>query len=105
MAFSIAMVQAPSNLCIPDYKVNRRLTETDTVEKIVYTSSFFALGSTDGYTADESQVHSAKFFCTEYEKSKVVADKIALEAAKEGVHIVAVYPRVIYGSGKVTAGM
>ncbi|KAJ0860793.1 putative farnesol dehydrogenase (NAD(+)) [Helianthus annuus] len=80
------------------------IIRTDTVEKIVYTSSFFALGSTDGYTADESQVHSAKFFCTEYEKSKVVADKIALEAAKEGVHIVAVYPRVIYGSGKVTAG-
>ncbi|XP_076925143.1 uncharacterized protein LOC143587861, partial [Bidens hawaiensis] len=49
-------------------------------------------------------MHSAKFFCTEYEKSKAVADKIALEAAKEGVPIVAVYPGVIYGPGKVTAG-
>ncbi|KAJ0785774.1 putative farnesol dehydrogenase (NAD(+)) [Helianthus annuus] len=84
--------------------VIRACKQTDSVEKIVYTSSFFALGSTDGYTADESQVHSAKFFCTEYEKSKAVADKIALEAAKEGVPIVAVYPGVIYGPGKVTAG-
>lgn len=30
--------------------------ETGTIEKIIYTSSFFALGSTDGYVADESQV-------------------------------------------------
>lgn len=49
-------------------------------------------------------MHSAKSFCTEYEKSKAVSDQIALEAAKEGVPIVAVYPGVIYGPGKVTAG-
>lgn len=30
--------------------------ETSAIEKIIYTSSFFALGSTDGYVADESQV-------------------------------------------------
>ena len=31
--------------------------QADTVEKIVYTSSFFALGPTDGgYVADENQV-------------------------------------------------
>ncbi|KAJ9560102.1 hypothetical protein OSB04_005262 [Centaurea solstitialis] len=85
--------------------VIRAYKEMDnTIEKIIYTSSFFALGSTDGYIADESQIHSAKSFCTEYEKSKAVADQIALEAAKEGVPIVAVYPGVIYGPGKVTAG-
>uniref|UniRef100_A0A5B7CCC3 Putative dihydroflavonol-4-reductase n=1 Tax=Davidia involucrata TaxID=16924 RepID=A0A5B7CCC3_DAVIN len=78
--------------------------ETKTIEKIIYTSSFFALGSTDGYVADESQIHPGKFFCTEYEKSKAVADKIALEAASNGVPIVPVYPGVIYGPGKVTAG-
>ena len=32
------------------------VTETKTIEKIIYTSSFFALGSTDGYVADENQV-------------------------------------------------
>ncbi|KAG8377634.1 hypothetical protein BUALT_Bualt08G0053400 [Buddleja alternifolia] len=76
----------------------------NTIEKIVYTSSFFALGSTDGYIADENQVHSAKYFSTEYEKSKAIADKIAMEAAAEGVPIVPVYPGVIYGRGKVTTG-
>lgn len=30
--------------------------ETAMIERIIYTSSFFALGSTDGYVADESQV-------------------------------------------------
>ena len=49
-------------------------------------------------------MHHEKFFCTEYERSKVEADKIALQAASEGVPIVPVYPGVIYGSGKITAG-
>ncbi|GAB4852124.1 hypothetical protein Ancab_016314 [Ancistrocladus abbreviatus] len=78
--------------------------ELKTIEKIVYTSSFFALGPTDGYIADESQVHPEKFFCTVYERSKVEADKIARKAASEGVTIVPVYPGVIYGPGKVTTG-
>lgn len=30
--------------------------QTETMGKIIYTSSFFALGATDGYVADESQV-------------------------------------------------
>lgn len=30
--------------------------ESRTVEKIIYTSSIFALGPTDGYIADEKQV-------------------------------------------------
>ncbi|XP_073146310.1 uncharacterized protein [Henckelia pumila] len=78
--------------------------ETNGVEKIIYTSSFFALGSTDGRIADETQMHPAGGFCTEYEKSKVIADKIALEAAEEGIPMVPVYPGVIYGPGKVTTG-
>ncbi|GMH13804.1 hypothetical protein Nepgr_015645 [Nepenthes gracilis] len=78
--------------------------ETKTIEKIIYTSSFFALGPTDGYIADESQVHPELFFCTEYEKSKFAADKVALLAVSEGVPIVPVYPGVIYGPGKVTTG-
>ncbi|KAG9450923.1 hypothetical protein H6P81_010888 [Aristolochia fimbriata] len=78
--------------------------ETKTVEKIIYTSSFFALGPTDGYVADEKQVHHEKFFCTEYEKSKVLSDKIASKEASDGLPIILLYPGVIYGSGKLTAG-
>ncbi|KAJ6829377.1 uncharacterized protein M6B38_358120 [Iris pallida] len=135
--------------------------KTKSVEKIIYTSSFFALGSTDGYVADEEQgiysainhfqakilfcnpfwnklghsccffinflltlgiisafvssrasvvyssllqVHQGKFFCTEYEKSKAIADAVALHAASEGLPIILLYPGVIYGPGKMTAG-
>uniref|UniRef100_A0A0D9VQE8 NAD-dependent epimerase/dehydratase domain-containing protein n=1 Tax=Leersia perrieri TaxID=77586 RepID=A0A0D9VQE8_9ORYZ len=77
---------------------------TPTVKKIIYTSSFFAIGPTDGYVADETQKHQEKTFCTEYEKSKVLADRIALQAAAEGVPITIVYPGVIYGPGKLTTG-
>lgn len=31
--------------------------ENETIQKIIYTSSFFALGCTDGYVADENQVN------------------------------------------------
>ncbi|OWM80738.1 uncharacterized protein LOC116192269 [Punica granatum] len=82
----------------------RAVKESDAVEKIIYTSSFFALGPTDGHVADESQAHHQKFFCTEYEKSKVAAGKLALRAATEGLPIVMVFPGVIYGPGKLTAG-
>lgn len=34
----------------------RAFHETKTLKKIIYTSSFFALGPTDGYIADEKQV-------------------------------------------------
>ncbi|XP_004291118.1 PREDICTED: putative dihydroflavonol-4-reductase-like [Fragaria vesca subsp. vesca] len=85
--------------------VLRAIRETKTVQKVIYTSSFFALGPTDGHVADESQFHHERFFCTEYEKSKAAADKIALQAAQEeGLPIVLLYPGVIYGPGKLTAG-
>ncbi|GAV82223.1 Epimerase domain-containing protein [Cephalotus follicularis] len=84
--------------------VLQAVKETVSIEKIIYTSSFFALGSTDGYIANEKQVHQESFFCTEYERSKAAADKIAMQAASEGVPIVMVYPGVVYGPGKLTTG-
>lgn len=50
------------------------------------------------------QMHEGKVFCTEYEKSKVMADSIALQAAADGIPIILLYPGVIYGSGKLTTG-
>lgn len=55
-------------------------------------------------TICQSQEHHEKFFCTEYEKSKAIADKIARQAALDGLPIILLYPGVIYGSGKLTAG-
>lgn len=48
--------------------------------------------------------HQGKAFCAEYEKSKFLADKIALQAAAEGVPITIVYPGVMYGVGVLTTG-
>lgn len=49
-------------------------------------------------------MHQEKNFCTEYERSKAAADKIALQAAADGVPIVVLYPGVIYGPGKLSSG-
>lgn len=54
--------------------------------------------------AFKSQIHPGKSFCTEYEKSKFLADRIALQAAAEGVPITIVYPGVMYGPGTLTSG-
>lgn len=50
------------------------------------------------------QVHPEKFFCTEYERSKTVADNIAMEEASNGLPIIILYPGILYGPGKMTAG-
>jgi nucleoside-diphosphate-sugar epimerase len=50
------------------------------------------------------QVHHEKYFYTEYERSKVAADKVASQAAAEGLPIVTLYPGVVYGPGKLTTG-
>lgn len=50
------------------------------------------------------QVHSLKTFYSPYEESKALADKLAMEAAAEGVPIVSLYPGVIYGPGAMTKG-
>ncbi|CAM6089961.1 unnamed protein product [Calypogeia fissa] len=77
---------------------------TPSVTKLIYTSSFFALGPSPakGQVVDESQVHSGKNFSSEYERSKYLADIIARNAAKEGLNIVMLYPGVIYGIGNLT---
>ncbi len=48
-------------------------------------------------------MHPGKFI-SPYEESKFLADKVAQEAAAEGVPIVSVYPGMVYGPGKLTAG-
>lgn len=50
------------------------------------------------------QIHPGKFYCTECEKSKAMADEIARQAAAEGLPVVLLYPGVIYGAGKLTTG-
>ncbi len=74
------------------------------VSRIVYTSSFIALGPTDGVTGDESWTLSPRTFHNEYERTKAAGDKAAREAAARGAPIVILYPGVIYGPGPATPG-
>jgi farnesol dehydrogenase len=73
------------------------------IPRILYTSSFIALGPTDGATADESwerrlPPHNA------YERTKTEADRLARQACRDGAPIVTVYPGVVYGEGELTDG-
>ncbi len=61
--------------------------------RLLYTSSFMALpptGSTEPATWND------------YQRTKVLADRVAAQAAAEGVPVVRLYPGVIYGPGRLS---
>jgi len=72
--------------------------------RLVYTSSFIAVGPAGPQPADESQVHPGAGFRNDYERTKARADGIAREAAAAGADIVILYPGVVYGPGDRTDG-
>lgn len=72
--------------------------------KILYTSSFIALGPTDGMIADEDHEPRPRQFHNDYERTKWLADRFARVKAREGEPIVVLYPGVIYGIGPLTDG-
>ena len=65
------------------------------ISRIVYTSSFLALPP--GRAVEPLQAN-------DYQRTKVLADRRAREAAASGVPIVCLYPGVIYGPGTETEG-
>jgi len=76
------------------------------VKKVVYTSSFFAIGPSDvapNRTADESFVREAKY-CTDYERTKYLAEAKVAAAVSQGHPIVSVLPGFITGPGDMTEG-
>jgi len=72
--------------------------------RVFYTSSFIALGPTDGTTFDEDTPHAPGGPHNDYERTKREADRLAREAAAAGAAIVRLYPGVVYGPGAMTAG-
>jgi len=74
------------------------------VSRIVYTSSFIALGPTDGRIADESWVHAPTGHHNDYERTKADADRLARAEADRGAPLAICYPGVIYGAGELTDG-
>jgi len=71
--------------------------------RLVYTSSFFAVGPTGTSPADESQTHPGGYG-NDYERTKALADEVARGYAREGGDIVILYPGVVYGPGELTDG-
>jgi nucleoside-diphosphate-sugar epimerase len=75
------------------------------VQRIVYTSTIVVFGPTPpGVVGNEEMPRATSRFLTEYEESKAVAEKEALELTSRGFPIVVVYPTRAFGPGKLTEG-
>jgi farnesol dehydrogenase len=72
--------------------------------RLLYTSSFIALGPSGEGALDASRPHPGPPFRNAYERTKALADAAAREAAERGEHVVILYPGVVYGPGEMTEG-
>lgn len=73
-------------------------------KRIVYVSSFFALGCSDAardQIGDEEMPRPAATY-TEYERTKLLAGRVAVEVQAAGAPLCIVYPCVVYGPGEMT---
>ncbi|MCE5269735.1 NAD-dependent epimerase/dehydratase family protein [bacterium] len=74
------------------------------LDKVLYVSSFLALGSSAGTPLDEDSPHLRQSHFNDYERTKYAANIQAQELAQAGLPLVTLYPAVIYGPGPFTAG-
>jgi farnesol dehydrogenase len=80
-----------------------RACESASVETLVYTSSFFALGPASSPGASErAPLEGGKLH--PYQHSKLEARRKAVRALEAGFPVVIIYPGIIYGPGKRTSG-
>jgi farnesol dehydrogenase len=77
------------------------------IERLVYISSFMALGPTEsgpGGVLDESADVLDRVWINDYERTKTLSDRRARQAIAGGAPLDIVYPGVIYGPGEMTEG-
>jgi NAD+-dependent farnesol dehydrogenase len=72
--------------------------------RLVYTSSFIALGPTGAEPAGEERRHPGGGYRNDYERTKAVADGLVQQAVEGGQDVVRLYPGVVYGPGELTDG-
>jgi dihydroflavonol-4-reductase len=75
---------------------------TNNVRRLVYTSSVATIGfKTSGSLADEDSPVSLSDMIGHYKRSKFMAEQVALEAGRSGMHVVTVNPTTPVGEGDV----
>ncbi len=72
--------------------------------RLVYTSSFIALGPSGPGLLDAERPHPGPPFRNPYERTKATADAAARVSAQAGEDVVILYPGVVYGPGDMTEG-
>ena len=72
--------------------------------RLVYMSSFLALGPTGGMILSEESPRLCHRAHNDYERTKWMADRLARDLAASGDDVVRLYPGVVYGPGALTAG-
>ncbi|MEM8962177.1 MAG: NAD-dependent epimerase/dehydratase family protein [Acidobacteriota bacterium] len=77
------------------------------VGKLVYVSSFMALGPSENGPngmLDETATPGDRNWINDYERTKTFAERAARAAIERGLPVNVVYPTVIYGPGELTEG-
>lgn len=75
------------------------------VERVVFTSTIVVFGPTPaGVIGNEDMPRITQRYYTEYEETKSIAEKEALQYAASGFPVVIVNPTRVYGPGKLTEG-
>ncbi len=74
------------------------------VPRIVYTSSFMALGPSSSHPRTEDDPYARETFHNHYERTKYLGDQVARRLQSEGAPLTILYPTVIFGPGGLTQG-
>jgi len=72
--------------------------------RLIYTSSFFALGPTGPHPVRENHQRATLSYCTDYERTKSQALQRVRKEIEGGLEGIILYPGMIYGPGPLTQG-
>jgi len=89
---------------VEGFKNSMAAAKKNGVRKIVYTSSFMALGPSGERPLKETDFHERSAFNNDYERTKYLAELEAIKLRAQGLPLVTTYPGVIYGPGDLTEG-
>src|SRR5436305_336862 len=99
------LVRDPQEMYRSNVDGTRALLEAarrSNVRRLVYTSSVATIGfRTNGSLADEDSPVSVSDMIGHYKRSKFMAEQVALEAGRSGMHVVTVNPTTPVGEGDV----